>query len=125
MFRKILITLLATLSFGAFAAIDANQASQADLETVKGIGPGLSTKIIEARKASAFKDWADMMDRVSGVGPGNAAKFSTAGLTVAGASFQKTASMEPAPRQAKAEKADKTAAPAKTAKPEAQAKAAK
>lgn len=116
MFRNLLIAVLAALSFNAFAAIDANQASQADLESVKGIGPGLSTKILDARKSSAFKDWADLLERVSGVGPGNAAKFSSAGLTVAGASFQKTAAMEPTPKLAKADKAAKPAATA-TAKP--------
>ena len=33
---------------------------------------------------SAFKDWPDLVDRVGGVGAGNAARFSQAGLTVAG-----------------------------------------
>lgn len=84
MVRSFIAAVLATLALNAFAAVDANQASQADLETVKGIGPGLSTKILEARKASSFKDWGDFVDRVSGVGPGNASRFSQAGLTVGG-----------------------------------------
>jgi competence protein ComEA len=111
MIRNLIVALLAALSFSAFAAVDANQASQADLETVKGIGPGLSTKILAARKTATFKDWADLVERVPGVGPGNAARFSTAGLTVAGASFQPTAAMAPADKSvktAKAEKIDKT-----------------
>ena len=122
MFRNFVIALLAALSFNAFAAVDANQASQADLETVKGIGPGLSTKILAARKTATFKDWADLVERVPGVGPGNAARFSTAGLTVAGASFQPTASMAPADKGTKtakavnAEKTDKAAAQPKAAK---------
>ena len=122
MFRNFVIALLAALSFNAFAAVDANQASQADLETVKGIGPGLSTKILAARKTASFKDWADLVERVPGVGPGNAARFSTAGLTVAGASFQPTASMAPADKGTKtakpvnAEKTDKAVAQPKAAK---------
>jgi DNA uptake protein ComE-like DNA-binding protein len=59
----------AALALNAFAAVDVNQASQAELETVKGIGPGLSSKILDARKASSFKDWTDFVERVSGIGP--------------------------------------------------------
>jgi len=85
MIRNLIAVLLATFALTAFAAVDVNKASQAELETVKGIGPGLSGKIVEARKTGAFKNWTDMVERVSGVGPGNAARFSQAGLTVAGA----------------------------------------
>lgn len=88
--RQFAAFLLAALSLAAtpaMAAVDANQASQVELETVKGIGPGLSGKIVAARQQSAFKDWSDLVDRVGGVGPGNAARFSQAGLTVAGAAY--------------------------------------
>jgi competence protein ComEA len=88
MFRQLIATLLAALALNAFAAVDVNQASQAELESVKGIGPGLSTKILDARKTASFKDWNDLVDRVSGVGPGNANRFSQAGLTVAGKTFE-------------------------------------
>jgi competence protein ComEA len=118
MIRNILIAAATALAFAfnAFAAVEANQASQADLETVKGIGPGLSTKIIDARKAGNFKDWSDMVDRVPGVGPGNAARFSQAGLTVGGTPFQMAAAA-PSVKAVKADKADKAApAPAKAVK---------
>jgi competence protein ComEA len=110
MIRNILIAAATALAFAfnAFAAVEANQANQADLETVKGIGPGLSTKILDARKAGPFKDWSDMVERVPGVGPGNAARFSQAGLTVAGTPYQ----MAAAAPTAKADKTDKAAAAA-------------
>ncbi|MCU0968815.1 MAG: helix-hairpin-helix domain-containing protein [Rubrivivax sp.] len=101
MFRRIFAAALAAVAFNAFAALDVNQASQAELESIKGIGPSLSTKILDARKSGSFKSWADLQDRVSGIGPGNAARFSQAGLTVAGASFT---------AQAPAKAADKSAA---------------
>jgi competence protein ComEA len=82
MFRILTVFLIAVLAFAAQAAVDANHANQAELETIKGIGPGLSGKILETHKASPFKDWNDLVDRVGGVGPGNAARFSQAGLTV-------------------------------------------
>jgi len=87
MFRILCAFILAAFAFAAQAAVDANKASQAELETVKGIGPGLSGKILEARKSGAFKDWTDLVDRVGGIGPGNATRFSQAGLTVAGTAY--------------------------------------
>lgn len=87
MFKLIIGTLLALLSAVAFAAVDVNKASQAELEGVKGIGPSMSTKILAARKTSPFADWRDLQTRVKGVGPGNAAKFSADGLRVNGATF--------------------------------------
>ena len=87
MIKKLLGLLLALFAAAAFAAIDVNKATQADLESIKGIGPVIATKIIDERKKAAFKDWEDMVTRVKGVGEGNAAKFSADGLTVNGAAF--------------------------------------
>ena len=87
MLRQLIATAFAALALNAFAAVDVNQASQAELETVKGIGPGLSGKILSARKTSSFKDWTDFVDRVPGIGPGNANRFSQAGLTVGGKTY--------------------------------------
>ena len=122
MLKKLLFTLLALFAAAAFAAVDANKADQTALETIKGIGPAISGKIIEERKKSPFKDWPDMVERVKGVGEGNAAKFSEAGLTVNGAAF-KGAPAKPAAAEAKKDeaKADKKAATA----PDAKASAAK
>ena len=108
MFKKLLLALVALFATAAFAAVDANKADQAALETVKGIGPAISGKIVEERKKSPFKDWADLIERVGGVGDANAAKFSAAGLTVNGASYKAAAKAEPAkPAAAPAKASDK------------------
>jgi competence protein ComEA len=107
MIRNFIALLLAVFALNAFAAVDANVASQADLETVKGIGPGLSTKIMDARKEGAFKNWNDLVDRVVGIGPRNANRLSQAGLTVAGATFDGSAVAPVAAKSGKADKADK------------------
>jgi competence protein ComEA len=115
MFRILAAFILAAFAFAAQAAVDANKASQAELETVKGIGPGLSGKILDARKTGAFKDWNDLVERVGGVGPGNAARFSQAGLTVNNAAYGGAATAAPekaAPRKA-AKPADAAPAPAR------------
>jgi len=111
--RNFIALLAAVFALNAFAAVDVNKASQAELETVKGIGPGLSAKILKARDTSTFKNWGDLVDRVSGVGPGNAQRFSQAGLTVGGNSYdgaalaakgQKLAKAAKAPKEGKAKK---------------------
>jgi competence protein ComEA len=86
MFKRILVALLTFFAFSVFAA-DANTATQADLEAVKGIGPAIATKIIDERKNGNFKDWPDLVTRVKGIGDKSAAKLSTAGLTVNGAAM--------------------------------------
>ena len=122
MLKKLLFTLLALFAAAAFAAVDANKADQAQLETIKGIGPSISAKIIDERKKSPFKDWTDMVERVKGVGEGNAAKFSEAGLTVNGAAF-KGAPAKPAAAEAKKDepKAEKKAEKAAEKKEEPKA----
>ena len=71
---------LATPTYAGTSAVDVNKATQAELETVKGIGPAMSAKILAARRSGDFKDWDDLVQRVSGMGPGNARRMSEAGL---------------------------------------------
>src|ERR1700748_3290567 len=101
MIKKILAVVLALCAAVSFAAVDANKATQTELETVKGIGPAISAKIIDERNKGAFKDWQDMVTRVKGVGENNAAKFSTEGLTVNGAAFSGAPAKAAVPAAAK------------------------
>ncbi len=101
----------------AAQATDVNRASQAELESVKGIGPGLSGKILKAREAGAFKDWADLVERVGGVGAGSAAKLSGNGLTVGGAAFDPKAMPAKPEKSAKAAKAETQPKGEKATKP--------
>ncbi len=119
MLKKLAALALALFTFAAFAAVDVNKATQADLDGIKGIGPGIAGKILEERKKGNFKDWNDLVERVKGVGEGNAAKFSALGMTVNGAPY-KGAPAAPA----KAAPAKSEAAPAKDAKPAKDDKAA-
>lgn len=103
MIRNLIAALLAAFALQAFAAVDINRASQAELEQIPGIGPALSGKILKARESGSFKDWGDFVERVRGVGAGNAAKMSQGGLTVAGQTYTPVAPAAPAKPRAKAE----------------------
>jgi competence protein ComEA len=85
--NKLVAALAALLAASAFAGVDANTASQAELEAISGIGPTLSTAIINERKKGDFKDWNDLFRRVRGVGERSAAKLSAGGMTIGGKAY--------------------------------------
>lgn len=104
MFKKLLAFFAAMSLFAAFAAVDVNKASEAELDGIKGIGPATTRLIVTERKKAEFKSWDDFIARVKGVGEKSAAKFSAEGMTVGGAPYQGAASV--------AKKDEKTAAKA-------------
>ena len=95
MMKKIVAIAAMLFAVASWAAVDANKATDAELDGVKGVGPALSKRIIEARKEAPFKDWPDFMTRVKGVKEKAAAKLSAEGLTVNGQAF----GAAPAPAQ--------------------------
>ncbi len=71
----------------AYAEVDVNQADEAALTAVKGIGPATARRIVEERdKHGAFKDAGDLADRVPGVGSKSVANLQEAGLSFGKAS---------------------------------------
>ena len=72
---------------GAGESCEINNATQARLEQVKGIGVALSERLLQARAAAPFADWADLMARVPGIGPRVAERWSRQGVTVNGQPF--------------------------------------
>lgn len=92
MLKKLLTLLVATLlATAAWAAVDVNTATEAELDGIKGIGPGLSGRILQERQNAPFKDWADFIGRVGGVGNKSAVNFSKEGLTVNGKKYSAAA----------------------------------
>lgn len=112
----------------AYASVDVNRASQAELESVRGIGPQLSTKILQARQHGEFKNWADLAQRVSGIGSSHAARLSQAGLTVSGTTFtpgaMATTVRSPRPAASQAESGDRSVRTPRQPKPTAPTSAA-
>ena len=91
MFKKLLAFVATMYVAMAFAAVDVNKATSAELDSIKGIGPVKSALIMAERKKAPFKDWNDFVTRVKGVGTGSATKFSAEGMTVNGASYKASA----------------------------------
>lgn len=117
MFKTLVALVLTFAAALAMAATDINKASQAELESISGIGPVMSTKIVDERKKGAFKDWTDLTTRVKGIGDGNSKKYSAGGLTVNGATYDGQAKRADKPaKEAKVAKEGKDAKDTKAAK---------
>ncbi|WP_229258288.1 ComEA family DNA-binding protein [Duganella rivi] len=87
MIKKLLLMLTMLLSMAAaWAQVDVNKADAAALDSIRGLGPAKTKAILEERKKGEFKDWADLQQRVKGIGEKNSIRLSEAGLQVNGKS---------------------------------------
>jgi competence protein ComEA len=106
--KKILFAFIAfVLSIGtAFAAININTATEAELDAIKGVGPAKAKAIVEERsKNGAFKSLDDVGARVKGIGDKTVAGWKKDGsVSVSGANT--------VPAKADAKKEDKPKADA-------------
>lgn len=91
MLKKILAVTALLFATASMAAVDANKGGAADFDALKGVGPAMSKRIIDARQQGEFKDWSDLMQRVKGMKEKTAAKLSGEGLTVNGQGFKSAA----------------------------------
>lgn len=62
--------MLLAFSGGAYAVVNINTASQAELETLQGIGPAKAKAIVEYRKKNGPFKSPDDLEKVNGIGPG-------------------------------------------------------
>nr|WP_315495850.1 helix-hairpin-helix domain-containing protein [uncultured Rhodoferax sp.] len=85
--RQLAVCAFSVLISASAWALDVNSATEAQLDSVKGLGPSSTGRILQAREAGPFKDWADFMARVKGIKGSAASKLSAEGLTVNGAPF--------------------------------------
>jgi len=79
---------LAVLWAASAWGLDVNQATEADLDSLKGVGPATTQRILAERGQAPFSSWADLMARVKGLRTPTARKLSDQGLTVNGAPFE-------------------------------------
>lgn len=97
MFKPLLAAMAAALATSAAGAVDVNQATRAELEAVRGLGPGIVATILDERQKGPYRDWPDFVRRVKGVKEATAVRLSAAGLTVGGAPYAGTAPAALAP----------------------------
>ena len=72
----------------AWAQVDANQATEAQLDGILGLGPATTRRILAERDKAPFKSWPDLLARVKGIGAQSATKLSANGLNVNGLAFE-------------------------------------
>ena len=68
-------------------ALEINQANEAELDSIKGMGPAMTRKVMTVRAEKPFSNWKDLMLRVSGIGKAKAQQFSDQGVLVNGLAF--------------------------------------
>ncbi len=64
--------------------IELAHAREVDLDGLRGLGPTSTRQILEERDKRPFRDWKDLMQRSTGIGPKKAAQLSAQGLRVQG-----------------------------------------
>lgn len=82
----------------AWAQLDINQASEADLDSLLGVGPALTARILSQRSQAPFVDWADLMRRVKGIRAPTARRLAEQGVTVNGQRLDAGVAGEATPR---------------------------
>jgi competence protein ComEA len=105
--KKMLFVLtLLGMSFNVFSAVNLNTATQAELESLAGVGPVKAQAILDYRKKNGGFKSVDELEKVDGIGAStveNVRKSVTiSGKTSITAAPDKTAKVEPKAKTAKA-----------------------
>ncbi len=66
----LIIVTLFVFNVAVYAAVNINTATQVELETLQGIGPGKAKAIIDYRKKNGSFKSVDDLEKVDGIGPG-------------------------------------------------------
>jgi competence protein ComEA len=83
------------LAGSAWAQMELNQAKEMDLDGLNGVGPTMTREIMNERQKTPFRDWADVMQRVKGIGPKKAASLSEQGVRVQGLGYDQAPPTSP------------------------------
>jgi competence protein ComEA len=81
--KKWILSALVCAHLSVFS-LEINQANEAELDSIKGMGPAMTRKVLAARTEKLFMNWKDLMSRVAGIGTAKAQQFSDQGVLVNG-----------------------------------------
>lgn len=85
MILKTTAVLVSSLLAGTcWAQVELNNATEIDLDGLRGMGPALTRQVLSERQTRTFESWADLLQRVKGIGPKKAGSLSEQGLRVQG-----------------------------------------
>jgi competence protein ComEA len=100
--RVLRVAGLAALTWaGAAGAVDLNTATLDQLRGVRGIGPKTAQIILQEReRGGRYVSFADLSDRVRGIGPKRTQTLQSAGLTIDGGGLRVSGQGESARRAA-------------------------
>ena len=70
-----------------WAQVELNQATEIELDGLKGVGPAMTRQVLSERQKGAFLDWKDALSRIQGLGSKKAASLSDQGLRVQGKAY--------------------------------------
>jgi competence protein ComEA len=88
--KKLFLIIVTLFAFAApvYAALNINTATQAELQTLQGIGPAKAKAIIDYRKKNGLFKSTNDLEKVNGIGPG-IMKRVRKDITVGGAAAKK------------------------------------
>ena len=87
MHRFLPLALASSLACAQPAPLALEQARELDLDGLRGLGPATTQRVLQERERAPFRDWADLMARVPGIGPRKAQDLSAQGLRVQGQAY--------------------------------------
>ena len=95
--RLLLALVVLVMSSIAFAAVNINTATLAELEALPGIGPVKGQAIIDYRKANGPFKSIDDLKKVNGIGDATLEKVKQSGVSLSGTTTLPAATFEPSP----------------------------
>jgi competence protein ComEA len=82
--QRSLVACLLLVASSSLLALEINTANEAELDSIKGLGPSTTGRILQERANAPFASWQDLLRRVKGIKAKTAEKLSQEGLTVDG-----------------------------------------
>jgi competence protein ComEA len=109
--QRSLVACLLLVASSSLLALEINTANEAELDSIKGLGPSTTGRILQERANAPFANWQDLLRRVKGIKAKTAEKLSQEGLTVDGKPYPSGAATAVTPSATPAKERKERTAP--------------